>query len=325
MRGGAFGCVVALTGLAGLSMVTIAPGCGPRATCVEEECYEVCELVCDFFGCWRECYTECYCVATAVVECVSNRDCAAGRACVGGECVTLTLAGKGLCESCTSHASCYEQGALCVALPSGEKVCGRACRADRECPAGMVCSEIQGSTSNQCLPETDSCNVASVACVAHAECGPDQICAQGVCQAAPAGCTESSQCAANQRCDDAGSCVPAECEASEDCNEGQICLDKGCHATCLANSHCPAKRVCSAGVCTPLDKVECRLHTDCAEGRLCQNATCKVECSADTPCPAGFLCKNTYCDVDPSTPRTCAEDAQCLAGEKCESSVCVLR
>ena len=156
---------------------SLAVSCN-SAGCVEE-CYETCDVFCDLFGCWEECYQECYCLDYA--ECYGDRDCARGEVCVGGECLLEPSGEQGLCEACTSHGSCIESDALCVTLPgSGERVCGRGCRQDADCPANFSCAPA-GSSARQCIPTSGACNVVDAGCTATSQCGPDETCERGEC------------------------------------------------------------------------------------------------------------------------------------------------
>ncbi len=70
-----------------------------------------------------------------------------------------------LCLGCETDLDCNVQGDLCVALPSGERVCGRDC-SSAGCPDGYTCEAVPGADGGvrgmQCLPQSGSCECSDL-------------------------------------------------------------------------------------------------------------------------------------------------------------------
>lgn len=139
------------SGLLSLSpMITTHSLSGCEIKNCSQVCYDVCDLVCDIWGCWYDCYSDCYCTEVVQVACRSNLECQAGRVCAAGSCVVATSPAKALCEACSAHSDCLEQGALCVQLNNQtEKVCGRSCSSDSNCPTSYSCSPVGTGSARQ--------------------------------------------------------------------------------------------------------------------------------------------------------------------------------
>lgn len=340
-----------------------------------DDCYEyqVCETYCDYWECWDNCWyeTSCttYCPDTVApapsVECYSALDCGEGQICVADYCRPLDTdetGVSGLCQSCETNADCGEPGALCLQLnfdqatSTGERVCGRACEYNHECPAGFECINIsqEAGTAAQCLPvltefEKRTCNPSpELQCVRATDCAVGESCVNNVCKAptsAQAECDSNNPCPSAEDCRNF-QCVPAnqpECATRTECNSGELCIDGDCVAsaetcvfnaecdggrcvdgqcrsTCAADSECTSNERCRAGLCEPL---ECRRSADCGAGEICVEAKCHDTCnpSNGVGCETGYLCNaNGYCDVD--TNVECRSNAEC-GDEICESGACI--
>ncbi|PJB35434.1 MAG: hypothetical protein CO108_25690, partial [Deltaproteobacteria bacterium CG_4_9_14_3_um_filter_63_12] len=260
-----------------------------------EECYDVCDVYCDAWGCEEYCDTQCYCAdQPTTAQCYSNRDCYQNETCISGYCETLPAATAGLCESCTSHEECYEQGALCLTLSNDaqETVCGRACASDGDCPSAFTCVKLLDAPGSQCIPLQNTCTGVSVGCSTNQDCDRDSVCQAGECV------------------------VPVpECAANSDCNAGFVCQSGTCvqeTPECAASSDCNAGFVCQSGTCVE-ETPECDANTACPSGESCVNGACVVtaECDANTPCPTGESCEAGQCVVLGS----CVKNVDCAANQ----------
>ncbi len=148
-----------------LTVLGAACGCGPKKPAVEtlkkegEPCSadDRCETgLCD-----------------GVTQAVCVRKCAVG--CNAEEVCTQLTPGRfscqpdqrRLCQSCLLDSDCPYPADKCIVVNS-EKVCGRDCAFDQNCPSGYVCVNARGSDGNakvqQCSPM-----VASCACLARGD------------------------------------------------------------------------------------------------------------------------------------------------------------
>jgi len=67
--------------------------------------------------------------------------------------------GASLCQACNSNADCFGDNA-CLSLGDGSW-CGKACTGASDCPAGFSCQNVPESSSNQCVPTSNSCSCSS--------------------------------------------------------------------------------------------------------------------------------------------------------------------
>lgn len=156
--------------------------------------------------------------------------CEAGKVCDRGRCVPKC----GTAEfRCSDGAVCTAKG-VCV-----EKAC-----ADKECPAGQVCSGgtcVDGCSGVVC-PTGELCRGGS--CVDPCQgirCDEGYSCVLGVCQTCSCtGCPAGQQCLDNR-------CVEQTC-ASITCGAATHCAAGACVDDC-AQAHCPPGQECSAGHC----------------------------------------------------------------------------
>ena len=141
-------------------------------------------------------------------------------------------------------------------------------------------------------------------------------------------CTQDS-CAAGERCDDTGGCVPASCDDGYACAADQRCFS----AASYADDHgCVPLRCTDGYVCPPgtrcinslagddhgcgtdpcdgtQDPYQCPAGTHCDPRSGADVHHCRVWCS-DTGCPVNQICNATEsCEMKP-----CSADADCDCG-----------
>lgn len=108
--------------------------------------------------------------------------CPLGFFCVGKTCERQGARGE-VCSPCerVPHA-CDGAGdaARCIDLPSGGRVCGRACAADADCGAGFHCAPTTTAGDLQCVSD-DECASGPDACHSAADCGGFACSAKGAC------------------------------------------------------------------------------------------------------------------------------------------------
>ncbi|MEW5853957.1 MAG: hypothetical protein AB2A00_34600 [Myxococcota bacterium] len=169
-------------------------------------------------------------------DCTNGRECSGGRCMAwggrtqcagscrggcfdGGVCITqedngqacLPLLGAG--DVCGNSGECLSGN--CYAVDAGG-VCVAPCGPDRHCPAGLGCTELEGSETERCIPLRDDKPEGET-------CGGPLDCASGRCAHFSAGSF------------DAGSICAAPCDAGA-CGEGQVCwgfnADAGSRGLC---------------------------------------------------------------------------------------------
>ncbi len=107
--------------------------------------------------------------------------------CIAASCERMGSRGV-VCSPCTRvPGACAGAGddARCDDLPTGGRVCGRACATDTDCGARMRCVAQTASGDLQCAP-TDACASGPVPCTHDEDCVPDSTCRNGAC-VGPAG------------------------------------------------------------------------------------------------------------------------------------------
>jgi hypothetical protein len=351
----------------------IVSGDGNQSSSCHQECeeYEVCETYCDAWTCWDECWyeTHCYEDCTYVEEepidstqCYSDIDCYDGEICVAGYCEPPTTDERGLaglCQTCETDADCAEGGALCLRLNfdttsrTGEKVCGRTCEYNHECPTGFECSRIssEAGVPAQCIPikgtnEKRTCNPSpELECVKATDCAIGESCVNNECQGPDdAECSSNRPCPSGEVCRNFSCVAPdePECVDRSDCSSGQVCLDGKCesrndscvfneecdgdakcvdgqcNSTCSESSECGPNERCRQGLC---EQIGCRRSADCAAGEVCVDAYCAASCQRDADCGTGYLCNPLgYCEKDPDVE--CRSTAECARDEICSQGSC---
>uniref|UniRef100_A0A6C0CIJ1 Uncharacterized protein n=1 Tax=viral metagenome TaxID=1070528 RepID=A0A6C0CIJ1_9ZZZZ len=213
--------------------------------------------------------------SSSTTTCTTSADCATGKVCSSGTCVTGT--------ACTTNANCGT-GQICNTT-SG--ICVAGCVDNAGCGTGKVCS------SGQCVN----------GCTSNANCASGQICTAGQCVTSTA-CTTNSQCPSGKVCDTVGGICVA-CNTNAECSGATpACVNKTCLA-CAVNADCPAANpICtSSNTC-----IECNGNADCSGNtiysnqglNICNNNLC-VGCQTNGDCTSPATCVSSFC-CDPSPP-----------------------
>ena len=253
-----------------------------------------------------------------------------------------------ICQACDTSAQCGAPGALCLALPSGETVCGFDCSSDASvcpeetscqvldeannvaqcvrndllcddpcltvtCDEGEVCDPFLGG---ECVPVLGQCDP----CDNNFQCGGENdLCLRFNDEGSTTGCTtdcsaDPTVCAPDTFC---GTVTTAAGEVYQQCvpNIG-TCTDRCVDVTCEGTDICDPR----TGVCEPPGGVcdGCGSDVDCGgEADQCVGLR-GPSCGSDADCaPDGFCVDEGYC-VFPRCGVDCSADPQdCPSGTAC--------
>jgi hypothetical protein len=229
--------------------------------------------------------------------CFNNFECAAGCACVEGQCVET-----GFCDAawdCAGGMECEMDRATCI--PEGSN---GSCTADGQCPNGSYCDAAAGF----CIP--------SWGCNTNADCGVGWECnADGTCIPMP--CAADGDCFEGCACEtDTGVCQETGfCETDADC--APWCDEAG---NCT-NLECDEDR----GTCTwpvsqppPPPPVSCSGTITCSEGApVCPTGE---TAAISDGCYTGSCIAVADCDVPPlATCDRIQNVNQCISRTDCEA------
>ena len=151
-------------------------------------------------------------------------------------------------------------------------------------------------------------------CAGAADCGPGQLCVDGLCVDQNA-CVDDADCSPPlSTCRTAtGECV--ECLADADCPSGERCVAYTCRAGCSSDGDCSDP----TPFCRPdgAECVECLDDAHCDAGAVCDDGRCTVpaECQADDECDPGQICVDGACHSGCRSARDCPQDRICLPDE----------
>ncbi|MCB9739180.1 MAG: hypothetical protein H6747_07925 [Deltaproteobacteria bacterium] len=270
------------------------------------------------------------CVSTPLdsLDCDDGDKCTSGDVCINGSCKSGP---PKLCKDgdvCTKD-SCAAGSGECMHVVTDGCV-KQPCVATADCAKGLIC---------------DTSKHVCVGCLAHDDCGAQQVCAQG-------SCTPGQTCASTVECKALGGVcstakgVCVDCNSAAECQAGQACLDNACVAKqlCSSDKDCPA--VCGKGLgyC-----VACNANADCLDGGVCgADRQCHPPLCVANACVSGahLVCTSgsvgyfaegcddgNVCTNDSCTPATgcahsalvgpCDDGLACTVGDACSPLGCV--
>jgi len=331
--------------------------CGAGETCVDGDCVPGCADDCraDEIGC-VDGTTPWSCGEAgdgdSCRDAVPGEPCAAGSACIDGECVA----------GCAHDCEPGEAGCVDATTPWS---CGEAGDGDdcREVVPGAACGAGETCVDGDCVAGCDDdCDVGELGCVdgttpwTCGEAGDGDDCREAVPGAA---CDVDETCVA-------GACVPG---CVDDCDAGEVgCVDAATPWSCgeagdgddcreaLPGAACGVGETCVAGACVPgcvddcdageVGCVDATTPWSCGEagdGDDCREALPGAACDAGETCVDGTCVAGCVdeCDVgergcvDDQTPWTCGEAGDgdacrealvgdpCGLDEGCRDGVCV--
>ncbi|MBL8921435.1 MAG: hypothetical protein JNJ54_21425 [Myxococcaceae bacterium] len=165
------------------------------------------------------------------------------------------------------------------------------------------------------------------ACRTHDDCR--NWCQGGVCansEPPPAGCHDSTQCAAGLVCWNGQCATPQQpaCTSNQECAQGLVCWSGQCaqpqQPACTSDAQCAQGSVCWSGQCVqsaqPQPTPTCSSNQHCAPGFVCWGGQCVQSaqppppppppssgCSSNAQCAPGFVCVNGACASPPTLRR----------------------
>jgi hypothetical protein len=188
--------------------------------------------------------------------------------------------------------------------------------------AGMVVTLLAAAVPFA-LPACDGEEPVEVAalgdgCLINTDCESPLVCAFRRCHA---GCEESRDCPAGQRCviadrpfhvcqlDD-----ERACSYNSQCADEQVCaIDGQCRDQCQADRDCVPEQVCATGTCAATSEL--------VDGRLVPSneaQTTGQPCAYTSECPEGLVCRDGLCNWECFTSVDCGAFGTCSAERRCE-------
>ncbi|MCG5053594.1 MAG: hypothetical protein KA712_11590 [Myxococcales bacterium] len=238
-------------------------------------------------------------------------------------------------NTCKENGRCNGNGAcqlFAEATPCSEQSCNSTSNMlvyARQCDGLGTCKKVKEDTS--CAPHTCSGNACADSCSRDDQCVAPNSCVSSLCGKRKPGqlCSNNDQCASGI-CTGEGVCCTTACSGTcksckvagkegtcSDVPSGQDPLNQ-CEAK--TSSTCGTTGVCDgAGKCAVYDS-----------GVICAGATCSGDkskeigastCDGAGKCatPAGNTCANDLVCGGSSCKASCAEDADCRNGKKCNA------
>lgn len=204
---------------------------------------------------------------------------------------------SGNCENpseCKSNSDCRSQGKICD-VPTGKCIAG--CEVDASCP--------NRTTSEKCT-KSDDCKNKSATCISGV-CVIKLKCCRGRCGLP---CQVSSECEAQEKCDNGCCKLDGECTDSKDCKDKEYCnKDTG---LCTPGCEKPDD-------CGPTDPQKQRCRWQCKNQQCVEDCSCRNP-SLDCATPIRFCPTKEAQAKDPLAPcrkpkgpacKPCAGNAEC--------------
>jgi len=206
-----------------------------------------------------------------------------------------------------------------IACLAVDAPCDPASRSDKPCCDGLTCASIDDGEAR--------CTAPLPPCVSDADCGVDEICADGACVYAPLCVEEGGVCEIF-----VGACCPGTFCSTETIwayGAGTCIAPQELGAVCSDDAQC-ASGACTDFVCAEPDApTPCGTDADCGDG-YCVDWMCQDTClDVGSTCQGG-CCPGTFCSVDVQfsyAGGTCVpplpNESSCVDDAHCESGACV--
>ncbi len=219
-------------------------------------------------------------------ECSSNSDCLLSQSCANNVCVTNAACSGSSTATCDNNTDYVCQSGQCARVVDCETT-----ESSTGCPADALCVGVHPTDESKICEFIGGCEVGAsplsdLACPAGATCSPNLNVCTGLVR-----CTKDADCNDTPQ----GGGLAYNCATSG--KDAGYCV--GSTQSCTAAEDCPAKSVCSSGVC--VRDASCDFTTNnCGAGFVClPSSKCapEVGCSLADPspesCPNGFVCSST--------------------------------
>jgi len=271
------------------------------------------------------------------VECNVTLDCAPGRDCSAGMCLTR----------CSGDADCAAGKHCGVDKHCVECAADTDCANDAHCTAGVCQADVCSKSSVECDPKTGGVRTcsgngssfeitpcrASTSCVADSKGAACQVwqCSPGKSSCAPSG-TAVQLCAADglsfdeTKCDDGKTCVDGACVTRQCVPNHYFCQDNGSYLCSENGASSSFQNACGSDTFCDPDTGTCLTRVCQAGAKTCLDqglisATCKADGSGyeRSACAASEVCQSGQC-----VPLVCApNEAFCAEGavpSKCNAN-----
>lgn len=201
---------------------------------------------------------------------------------------------------CPGNQTCDDAGA-CIESPDG-------CSEDIDCLEGRICEA--GACADGCGGPEDCADPAAPLCF-DGRCGD---------------CADDDDCFGAATCVDNRCTAPDNCTASRECGAGQVCVEDDCTPgfNC-AEMGCPEGFTCGDdGECRALPAGErCDDSAVCPLGEVCAGMpTICQPCFENEHCPGAQTCARDAAGNRCVEPVECADNADCLGNRSCEGGRC---
>jgi hypothetical protein len=185
-----------------------------------------------------------------------------------------------------------------------------------------------------------SCSPVDISvCGTHADCGPLEVCLDGVCREVEQDCPDRDcpdgyvcfelecidpaclgvVCADDEACA-GGQCYPKDCPSRSCPGLGEVCVDEECLPVSCLEITCPEGQRCAAGNCYPID---CQTKVCAGYGEVCIEGECIERSCVGVECPPRHDCAGGYCYPSDCADTGCpGEDQVCVDGV-CQNVPCI--
>jgi hypothetical protein len=285
--------------------------------------------------------------------CSDGDACTSGDVCASGACKPGTAKVCNDGKICTDD-KCDKASGACV-VTNNTAVCtdNNACTSGDVCAAGACKPGVAKVCDDKNACTTDSCSVATGACVntpiigcggnckLASDCDDKNPCTSDACTAGKCAntanalaCNDGDACTVGDLCG-SGGCKPGSAKVCDDANP---CTDDGCDkvsgactatnntATCNDNDACTVGDVCAAGKCAPGKPLSCDDGNPCTAGDVCKAGACvvgtPVVCNDSNGCTSDSCDKLTGKCVFANNTLACSDANACTTGDICASGAC---
>jgi hypothetical protein len=292
--------------------------CGGNDECVSGICTEG---VCCTSACTGTCMS--CAVVGSLGTCTSVM---AGKGDPAGRCPDQGAASCGTNGFCDGAGACQRYGAGVECAPPTCPTAGTTATLARTCDGAGVC---QAATTQSCAPFACNGTTCFAACGSASDCAPGNVCNGGACGKKRLG----QQCLGGAECE-SGNCVDGVCCGVVSCGTCFSCAVAGKAGSCQP---IPAGEKDGLNRCTPGG--QCDFTGLCDGAGACQYAPPSTSCGVASCTGATFMppgncdggghctqtstgCGRYVCGGNNACLTMCTTNADCIAGDTCQSGSC---